>query len=52
MEAFIVLASGVCALIGVSVSRWGDSHLDHAIKEADRASSARKRMGKALGHEG
>ena len=51
MEAFVVLASTICALIGVSISRWGDADLDQAIKEAHRASSARKRMGKALGHE-
>lgn len=51
MEALVVLASGVCALIGVSISRWGQSDLDQAIKEADKASGARKRMGKALGHE-
>lgn len=51
MEALVVLASGVCALIGVNISRWGDSDLDRAIREADRASDARRRMGKALGHE-
>lgn len=51
MEAFIVLASGICALIGVSVSRFGDSDLDRAIKEADRATQGRRKMGKALGHE-
>lgn len=51
MEAFVVMASAICALIGVSISRWGDSDLDQAIKEADRASAGRRQMGKALGHE-
>jgi hypothetical protein len=51
MEAFVVFASTICALIGVSISRFGSSDLDRAIKEAHRASGARKRMGKALGHE-
>lgn len=51
MEAFVVMASAICALIGVSVSRFGSSDLDRAIKEADRASEGRRKMGKALGHE-
>lgn len=51
MEAFVVLAGAICALIGISVARWGDSDLDRAIKEADRSTAARKKMGKALGHE-
>jgi hypothetical protein len=51
MEAFVVFAAAISALVGVSISRWGDSDLDRAIKEADRASNARQRMGKALGHE-
>jgi hypothetical protein len=51
MEAFILMASVICALIGVSISRFGSSDLDRAIKEADRASAGRRAMGKALGHE-
>jgi hypothetical protein len=51
MEAFILMASTICALIGVSISRFGSSDLDRAIKEADRASAGRRAMGKALGHE-
>lgn len=51
MEAFVVFASAICALIGVGIGRLGDSHVDNALKEADEATSARKRMGKALGHD-
>jgi hypothetical protein len=51
MEAFVLMASVICALIGVSISRFGDSDLDRAIKQADRASAGRRAMGKAIGHE-
>ncbi len=51
MEAFVVFASAIGALIGVSISRWGDNDLDRAIKEADKATWSRKRMGEALGRE-
>jgi hypothetical protein len=51
MEAFVVFAGAICALVGVSIARFGDSELDQAIKGADKATAQRKKMGKALGHE-
>jgi len=51
MEAFIVFASAICALIGVGIGRLGDASLDHELREVDQQSKARKKMGKALGHE-
>ena len=51
MEAFVVFAGAICALVGVSIARFGDSELDQAIKEADKATAQRKKMGEALGHE-
>lgn len=51
MEAFIVLASGICALIGVNIARLGSSELDRAIKQAHKSDHDRKALAKALGYE-
>lgn len=51
MEAFILLASGVCALIGVNLARFGDSELDRAIRQANKSDHDRKALAKALGYE-
>lgn len=51
MEAFIILASGVCALIGVNLARFGNSDLDRAIRQANKSDHDRKAIAKALGYE-
>jgi hypothetical protein len=49
MEAFVIFAASICALVGVSVARFGDSELDKALKGIDEETAGRKKMGDALG---
>jgi hypothetical protein len=51
MEAFILLASGISALVGVNLAHWGNRELDRDLKDAEQATHDRKALAKALGYE-
>ena len=51
MEAFIVLASGICALVGVNLANWGNQPAERDRREIEQATHDRKALAKALGYE-